>query len=936
MLADSHPCDNIGPPPELTRFIAALFLPNERIVLRPIETWTNGGKKRSHVFYKHIAYLKAGRLGTDPKFWAVTLQQAADTRANVFFGVCPRFGATRSKTWDRAWQIRIVRVLWADLDHCTPEEALERCDKAGLLRPSIVIRSGHGVHLYWLLAESFVIDDVGDPPPVLQEWVEVDGKKRPRNYVESGGERVYEFLTDPQTRGNSKRKNSEFPDRLSPKALRAQHVIQGIAQQIGGDHTQDLSRLLRLPGTFNRKDERNGTEPVPCELVECDENRRYAFADFEAFAAFSPDKQRADELAKIRLPKRRLTQGRQGRLIDLINRCNVADDRSRADWRLCCWAISQGLDKEEVWQQVCEAGKFAERGRSYFDLTWDKAQDKVRATIHTRLRREAGAKATRGEPPSGNGNGKPHDDGGAGQGGKPWIQANKRQLPDVTADTLRALIAANDPPTLFQRGNVLTRLRAKSDTGAPYLETLDDSAVRGLMARSARWKKLVTGKHGDDEEECPPPIDAVKDLMALPGWDGIPVIDSVVECPVFGPGGELVIEPGYHPNARLWYSPAKGLDVPPVSEAPAREEIDRAKALLLVELYGDFPFKDDSSKAHALAALLLPFVRRMIDGPTPLHHFDAPVEGTGKTLLVSTITVTASGREPEGFTESTNDEEWRKRITAALEEGGAFMFMDNLNRVLDSGALASVLTARTWKDRKLGYTKMLTIQNVALWMASGNNTRFSRELIRRTVFCRLDAKVDAPWERKDFRHPNLLKWAKENRGQLVWAALTLVQAWIAAVRPAGTETFGMFEAWVAVIGGILGVAGVPGLLTNAREFRQIAADKTAEWVEFVSVWWHRYAGGKVGIADLFGLATGQQLLDSVLGDEGERSQRIRLGKAMAKVVDRVFGKYRIERAGHDHSDRQQYQLVEVEAKAQPAKPATVVDPGADETGKWAG
>src|SRR6516164_6851097 len=97
-------------------------------------------------------------------------------------------------------------------------------------------------------------------------------------------------------------------------------------------------------------------------------------------------------------------------------------------------------------------------------------------------------------------------------------------------------------------------------------------------------------------------------------------------------------------------------------------------------------------------------------------------------------------------------------------------------------------------------------------MASGNNTRFSRELIRRTVFCRLDAKVDAPWERTGYRHPNLLKWAKENRGQLVWAALTLARAWIAAGRPAGTEVLGMFEAWTDVIGGILGVAGVPGLL----------------------------------------------------------------------------------------------------------------------------
>jgi hypothetical protein len=513
--------------------------------------------------------------------------------------------------------------------------------------------------------------------------------------------------------------------------------------------------------------------------------------------------------------------------------------------------------------------------------------------------------------------------------GTPIIQANRRQLPAITADALRALLAANDPPSLFQRGDVLTRLRAKSDTGAPCLETLDADAVRGLMARAAWWGK----GGGKDMVDCPPPMDVVKDLMALPGWDGVPVVDSVAECPVFGPDGELVVSPGYHAKARLWHSPAAGLDVPPVYERPSREDVDRAKALLLVELLGDFPFADEASRAHAIAALLLPFVRRMIDGPTPLHLFDAPVEGTGKTLLVNCVTAVATGRQSEAFTEASCPDEWRKRLTAGLEEGGPFMVIDNLNRVLDTGALASVLTARVWRDRKLGFTKMLALPNAATWLASGNNTRLSREMIRRTVFCRLDAKVDAPWERTGFRHPNLPKWTRDNRGQLVWAALTLVRAWMAAGRPAGLGLLGMFEAWVEVVGGILDVAGVPGLLANAKEFRQTATDQTAEWTEFLAAWWQRHGPSRVGIAELFALASGQKLLDTVLGDKGERSQRTRLGKAMGKVADRVFGNRRVERAGTDHSDRQMYQLVEVEVTVRPAAAPPSLDV---ETGEWSG
>jgi hypothetical protein len=943
----------------LTAFVNALFLPDDVIVIRPIETWTEGvgesKKKRSKVAYEFIRYTRAATLASAPGLWAMTLEEAQQAKANVFFGVCPRYKSGKNRKYDRAFQIRVVRALWADLDNCTVDEALRRCEQAGLPRPSIVVKSGHGVHLYWLLAEPYLIDDAGDPPPVRQEWVELaDGKRRPRNYVElPDAVRVYEFFADPRTGGDSKKKNPEFPDRLSAKALHVQHVQQGMAKQIGGDHTQDLSRLLRLPFTLNRKDERNGKEPVPCELVECDPARRYAFADFERFAAHSPEKVRAGELAQIRLPKRKLTQGRLDKLGDHINHCITADDRSRADFRLCCFAISQGLDKEEVWRQVAEVGKFGERGRPYFDLTWANAEERVRVLIYDRARQK-GAKAgpgTNGVTAGRCGLGAAGGGGDGGPGGPqqdrpgekpplPEILGNRRQLPDVTTDALSALRMANDPPTLFQRGNVLTRLRTKSDTGAPYLETLDDSALRGVMARAALWKRRVRTSDGDEEESAPPPMEVVRDLMSPPGWEDIPLIDSVTESPVFGQGGELVVEPGYHARARLWYAPASGLEIPAVSENPSREEVVRARDLLLVDLFGDFPFSDDAGKAHALAAILLPFARRMIDGPTPLHLFDAPVEGTGKTLLVGCITVVASGREPEGFTESANDDEWRKRLTAALEEGGTFLFIDNLNRVLETGALASVLTARTWKDRKLGYTKMLTLPNTAVWLASGNNTRLSRELIRRTVFCRLDARVDAPWERTGFRHPNLLKWVKENRGRLVWAALTLVRAWIAAGRPPGTQVLGMFEAWVATLGGILDVAGVPGLLANVKEFRQSAADTAAEWRAFVTAWWQKHGGEKVGVCELFDLAVDQKLLDGVLGDKGERSQRTRLGVAMGKAADRVFGEYRVERAGEDHKRRQVYRLTP--ARAQEGGAEHVAGPAGDGGGpeeevcEWSG
>ncbi len=82
--------------------------------------------------------------------------------------------------------------MWADLDNCTVEDAKQRCHDAGLPEPSIVIVSGHGIHLYWLLSEPYSIDDATDPAPVRKEYIEqINAKSKPRIYIlNKAGEKV--------------------------------------------------------------------------------------------------------------------------------------------------------------------------------------------------------------------------------------------------------------------------------------------------------------------------------------------------------------------------------------------------------------------------------------------------------------------------------------------------------------------------------------------------------------------------------------------------------------------------------------------------------------------------------------------------------------------------------------------------------------------------
>ena len=198
------------------------------------------------------------------------------------------------------------------------------------------------------------------------------------------------------------------------------------------------------------------------------------------------------------------------------------------------------------------------------------------------------------------------------------------------------------------------------------------------------------------------------------------------------------------------------------------------------------------------------------------------------------------------MTEASDDEEWRKRVTAKLRQIPSIVLIDNLRQKLDSSAVAAALTAPFWEDRILGVSEMARLPIRCVWIATGNNPEFSNEMARRIVRIRLDAHVERPWQREGFRHPDLMIWVRANRARLVAACLTLCQAWIAAGRPRGTRTIGSYENWAQVLGGVLEVAGIEGFLGNLDEMMEASDAEGAVWRSFVSAWWDRFGTAEVG------------------------------------------------------------------------------------------
>lgn len=177
----------------------------------------------------------------------------------------------------------------------------------------------------------------------------------------------------------------------------------------------------------------------------------------------------------------------------------------------------------------------------------------------------------------------------------------------------------------------------------------------------------------------------------------------------------------------------------------------------------DFPFVDDASRANAIAAPLTAVARELIDGPTPMFAIDAPAQGTGKSLLANGIGTIIIGAQPAVTTETRNEEELRKRITALLRGGVPVVLLDNITKRMESGTLCSLLTAPLWSDRLLSKNEQVDVPVRAVWLATGNNLELSGEMTRRVVWIRLDSRRDRPWERSQFRHAQLNAWVARHR-----------------------------------------------------------------------------------------------------------------------------------------------------------------------------
>lgn len=833
------------------QFLEVIFEPKDWVLYRPIETWIENGLKKSRVDFKNTRHRSATPDSIEHTI-PYMLRLSAGTLVNVFFGVCPRFAD--GKRFDLAWQIRTVRVLWIDIDHVTVGEALERVRKAGLPPPTIVVNSGNGVHLYWKLDTPYLIDDVGNPPPVLLEWPEKSaGSKKPRSYILVDGERVY---LDKQ----------KHTSRLSPKSMHLQDVLAGIAQACGGDHTTDLARLLRIPGSVNRKDQRNGREPVTTAPVSCDPSLVYPLSVFEAFAKPAPETERQRKIAAMPLPvvKKKVAQRTGDKLADKIAASAIATPghRSEADFAVCCFAIANGVDKDYVWGLVENVGKFADSGRRYFDLTWENAEFETRTRKLDAIEKQASA-------PTAPSVGPPDDPAAEFSHLSCRSTINVFRGCTLVGDTLREmtgiLLGAKN---CFVRADQLIVIH-----GDQITSILSAAELAGLLSEHVEF--YFSNDEGGEYKPLPPAYGNTW-LNNRVEQVRIPAIKLFTRNRVYTEDWRLVA-PGFDKASGIYYA---GEAIEP------REGTAHWDTLLR-----DFCFKQPADRTNylgmALTAILIP---RFI-GAKPAVLFNGNQPGLGKSILAQVLSIVRDGRSAETVSYNPNDEEFEKRLGAGVRSGATTLIIDNAkgrgrDPRIESACLERSITDEILSFRLLGQSATIRTENSIIFCITANTLDISRDLVTRCTVVNLYHEGDP--QRRNFSIEDPEGYAKHYRNELLGELIGMVERWKqSGQHMASTNSRFNKRGWGNIVGGILHACGEPDFLANAEEAATSLDESRREFAELVAV----LAGHSQGVwkgSELVDLCAHQRLLVEQLGEGSTRSKATRLGLLAGRYVGERF------------------------------------------------
>jgi len=514
--------------------------------------------------------------------------------------------------------------------------------------------------------------------------------------------------------------------------------------------------------------------------------------------------------------------------------------------------------------------------------------------------------------------------------GSPEIQIGGGRLPQ-NVDESEVHLAARDPH-VFKRGEFLVRpgrtivdISHGRKIEAPQLVRIGITHMRERLTRVIDYQKYNLKQREWVSTDCPADIAAA--LLERRGWERIPYIRGIINAPTLREDGTLLDKPGYDPYLCVLYEPSDDEFAEWVLQKDPTMDIVRDALSVLIDLVSEFPFidkagndmtgKPSAERSVALSHMLTAIIRRSLKR-APLHGFDATAPGSGKSLLVDTSAMIATGHECPVISQGGTEEETEKRLGACLLAGDTMVSFDNCGKPLGGDVLNQALTQSLLKVRILGTSNQPSLPSDALYSATGNNLAFTGDMGRRTLLARLDPRMERP-ETRTFKTENPVERVRKERAMYVTAVLIILRAYEVAGRPGRLPPVGSYEDWSDRVRSALVWLDQPDPWETVERVR--ATDQERQKLLSVHNHWDAaIGGGEVTSKRVIEIAvqvggTGfvwpdfREALLTVAGDGGHINS-MRLGRWLGRNKGRVADGMRIEEAEMLRGDNQ-WRLVRV-------------------------
>lgn len=373
-----------------------------------------------------------------------------------------------------------------------------------------------------------------------------------------------------------------------------------------------------------------------------------------------------------------------------------------------------------------------------------------------------------------------------------WAEVDEDDKPRIFVKVGDMAIAARVTARAMAAHDRFYDYGGKPAVVAPWgsrVEIMDEHRMANELGYAFRFLRPAKPAEEGEEQKEPTPIDPpmalIKQVISLGESRGLRPLVGVVDMPIMRLDGTAVDSAGYDPTTRLLVQAnVRGV----IPDNPTDAEVDAALEKLWSP-FRMFPFVDSRARGGMLAAVLTAVLRRVL--PTaPAFAFDAPTQGSGKTLLAQTVGALAGGAKIMSPLPPRNEEEVAKTLLSVLIQSPRAVVFDNQIGVVDSASLAAVLTSPVFEGRVLGSTSTVSSPTNCLVMLTGNNITLGGDMPRRTVTVRIDAEMETPFARAFTFNP--LEIVQADRFGLTVAALTLVRA---AFGASVAGRIGSFEAW---------------------------------------------------------------------------------------------------------------------------------------------